>query len=177
MDRRDFLRSAALLGLGAAAACSGASTATTTPTPSSRPASSPDVEILASAVAREHRAAFAYGAAVASVAPDDPSSSVLSRFRDHHEAHAGALSRALELAGHVPPSRRDEYDLVGTAPLDLASLENGLARDYLEACGKAVAGELAQSLANIMAIEARHAAVLRAVAGQASVPEPFLADQ
>jgi ferritin-like protein len=184
----------ALLGMGAAllAACSrGGQSVTSTGAPQALPGASAarDAEAFVSAIDLENRLIYAYSTAI-DVGRLSPGARQLSmEFRDHHRAHADALTSALEGAGGRAPDRRPRYDLTGKdgrAP-DLLSdggllsfaafFENVAAEAYLVAAGAVSTTELTQAMASIMAIEARHSAVLREAGKREAIPAPFIGKQ
>jgi hypothetical protein len=148
-----------------------------------------DVEILAGQVELEQQAVFAYNTAAASGRLPDAVLAVATKFRDQHQAHADAFAHAIEGAGGKVPVPKDEYPLTGPSggPADLSTadgiirfaayLEDVAAKTYLSNVGKLSSGSLAQAAANVMGVEARHAAVLRAAAGANPIPAPFLDKQ
>src|SRR5439155_23441915 len=114
---------------------------------------------------------------------------MLTKFRDHHQAHADAFTKALESASIPAPGKQDSYDLPGPgggAP-DLSSQSGVLAfaahleglsvKSYAAGIGHFSTGELAQAAANVMGDEARHAAALRVAAGGPAIPSPFVDQQ
>ena len=199
-----FLKSVAIAGIGAAllAACGddGAATTTTAPSGTTRAGTattgatktghgSKDADLIAGAIELEQQAIFAYNAAAKTGALSDAVLQIGIKFRDQHKAHEDALSTALKAAGGTPPTARTTYDLTGPggAAPDLTSeegiiryaayLENVAAQTYLSAVGQFSTGELAQASANLMGVEARHAAVLRSAVNDDPVPAAFLDKQ
>jgi hypothetical protein len=179
MRRRSFLTA---LGAAAVAACTRAEPATTTIAATRGPASPPtgDAALIGRAVVRERAAVAAYAVAAASPLLTAPVKARVEAFRAHHEAHVAAFTRALELAGHrrpddlpVGPPPATESEIVTIEAL--AGVETALMTFHLDNVGRAATGELAMTVTSVLGVEARHAAVLRALAGGDAITSPFVA--
>jgi hypothetical protein len=195
LDRELVSRRSVLGGLGLAAlaaACSGSSspppiTPGTTPGlgPPGLSPPSEDVVLLSAAIDLENELVYAYTTAAKSGKLSDPVLFLVNRFRDHHQSHADAFASSLRAAGARLPDRKAAYTLRGDPDLAsdqgvavfAAGAEDGAAKSYLAAAGKLSTGELAQSAANVMGVEARHAVAWRTVIGGSPIPAAFLDQQ
>jgi hypothetical protein len=107
---------------------------------------------------------------------------IVRRFRDHEQAHATVLTKALTDLGGTPPPQATtkDVDAVVKGLGDLRS-QNDVARfaielelaaiaAYYDAHRKLLDGKLLQTGASIMANEAQHLVVLRQAVKQDPVP-------
>jgi hypothetical protein len=115
-----------------------------------------DARALRSAAADEQALIARYDAVLRSARPD---AGLLRAIRSDHDAHLGALRRALDEPEQRASSRPDR----GAAQLpDLPSREQAAASARMAAAGAAHRSEHAQLLASIGASERTHGAALRA---------------
>jgi len=144
-------------------------------------AESGDAEILGKAIHIEQLAVLAYESAISGGLLSARSEAVFSRFRDHEQQHADALTTALTDLGGTPPEPATVTDVDGLDGLksqaDVArfaiGFETAAVAAYVDAQRKLVDGKLLQSFASIMANEAQHLVVLRGLAGAEAVPNAF----
>jgi len=174
--RRSFLS-----GVGGAllAACNKAvRPSATTAEPSSVAPPSADIALLERALASEVSIGLLYEQELTSPTIDAPTRARLESFRAHHRDHADAFRRALVLAGRpaaeVSPSPVPDVSSRQDPLPALSAAEDQQAKAHLAAAGRLSTGELAQAIAGVCGVEARHAAVLRSLAGEAPIPSPFL---
>jgi rubrerythrin len=181
-DRRELLRRGLALG-GAVVAAS--SIPLLLSVRNAFAAASGDAEILASAIGIEQVAVLAYDAALGGRLLTPSLAKVVTRFRDHEQAHADTLTRALTDLGGTPPPKATDADLQkalkGVADprsqADIVNisieLEMAAVAAYLDAQRKLIDAKLLQTGASIMANEAQHLVVLRQAVKRAPVPSAF----
>ena len=136
-----------------------------------------DIEILNGALDLEHMAVASYKAAAGALT--GARLQIAQTFLEHEQAHADALSRAIEDAGGMPNEPKSAYDLPrlrsGAAALRFAlELEDTAIAAYVDALPKLSQGELRSTFAAIVTTEAEHAAVLRDALGAEPVPSAFV---
>jgi rubrerythrin len=144
-------------------------------------AESGDAEILGWAIHLEQVAVLAYDGAIGGGLLSARSEAVFTRFREHEQQHADALTTALTDLGGTPPQMATQEDVEGVGDLktqvDVArfaiEFETAAVAAYLDAQKKLVDGKLLQSTASIMANEAQHLVVLRELARTDPVPSAF----
>ncbi|MBA3748299.1 MAG: ferritin-like domain-containing protein [Solirubrobacterales bacterium] len=181
-DRRDLLRRG--LGLGGAVIAA-SSIPLFASVRNAFAATGGDAEILSSAIHLEQVAVLAYGAAIDSGRLTPSFAKVLTRFRDHEQEHADALTTALTDLGGTPPKNataadvetvvkglagaRSQRDIVNLAIV----LEMATVAAYHDAHRKLVDAKLLQAGASIMATQAQHLVVLRQAVRSNPVPHAF----
>ena len=144
-------------------------------------AESGDAEILGKAIQLERVSVLAYDGAIAGGLLSSPEETVFTRFRDHEQQHANALTTALTDLGGTPPEPATEEDVEGLGDLKTQAdvvrfaieFETAAVAAYLDAHRKLIDGKLLQSAASIMANEAQHLVVLRGLARTEPVPNAF----
>jgi rubrerythrin len=146
-----------------------------------------DLAILATALALEQAAAFAYQTAAGSAQLDARTRRFAERFAAHEQAHADALTAALQARGGNPPiapessseiSGLDEAALTRRGLLEfIMGMERTALAGYYDAQIKLTDPDLLRTLAQIMANEGQHLAMLRQSAHQDPVPTAFVTGQ
>jgi rubrerythrin len=144
-------------------------------------AESGDAEILGKAIGLEQMAVLAYDGIIAGGLLSARSEMVLTRFRDHEQEHADALTTALTDLGGTPPEQATASDVEGLGDLQTQAdvmrfaieFEAAAVAAYLDAQRKLIDGKLLQSSASIMAGDAQHLVVLRQLARAEPVPNAF----
>ena len=119
----------------------------------------PDDEVRLGVARSEQALVAAYDAAIAAT---PAAADQLRTFRDQHQAHFTAVSEGLDPAALTPASSPASAS-PGKSPTGLRGLrrmEVAAARQRIEACTAATAGDLAELLARIAASESGHAAAL-----------------
>lgn len=140
-----------------------------------------DREVLEGALRLEQTAVATYGAAARSGLLDRQATELSKLFGEQDQAHAEALTAALEALGASapPPPREDSIRRLGRLRTSA-----GFARIAIELELEAVAAyheaqlelqdrELLSLCARIMASEGQHLALLRSLAGSSPVPHAF----
>jgi Ferritin-like domain len=180
IGRRALLRGAGgvVMGGGALSALTGCGTSAASGTPIGHTAVDTDLQILAAALALERRTATAYIAAI----PLVPRSFVkgAKAFLSEELAHTGELISLIKGAGAKAPDRADTYDLgpPPRGPEEVVALLHSLERlqiaSYLTWIPRPSPGPLRATVSTILASDAQHVAVLRAVQGQPALAAPFV---
>ena len=140
-----------------------------------------DVAVLNAALGAEQEAIAAYKLGAESGLLSAGTLGVATKFKEHHEAHAGALTVTIETLGGVPVEPADAY----TFPVEkltsekavlefAAGLEEGAVSAYLDAVPVFDDRDLARVAASILGDEAMHWAVLRNALGLDPVPVAFV---
>ena len=140
-----------------------------------------DAAILEAAVGLEQTAVVAYDTAVKSGLLEKPVERVARLFRDQEQAHAAALTTALEGLGGRAPARPEPSSITGLGGVrnqaDITNfaveLETMAVAAYYEAHGKLKDRKLLETAAQIMANEGQHLAVLRPLVEKPAVPDAF----
>lgn len=115
----------------------------------------PDDEVRLGVARSEQALIAAYDAAIAAT---PAAAEQLRTFRDQHQAHFTAVSEGLDPAALTPASASPGRSATGLR--GLRRMEVAAARQRIEACTAATAGDLAELLARIAASESGHAAAL-----------------
>jgi hypothetical protein len=182
-SRRALLRTSSLAAAGGSAALVAAcSTRHTKPAPVESPGAKPsalraDVGILQSALDLEHRGIAAYTAGIPLL--DGRTHAAARQFLLQEFAHAAELSALIRQGGAKPNLASASYQLgnPGSAS-EVLGLLHTIERDsiaaYLEAIPKLTPGILRSRVASILANEAEHISVLRALLGHPAVPDAFV---
>jgi hypothetical protein len=180
IGRRALLRGAggAVMGGGALTALTGCGSGASSDTPIGQAAVATDLQILTAALALERRTVTAYIAAIPLVPPSFVKGA--KAFLSEELAHAGELISLIKGAGAKAPDRADTYDL-GPPPAGpeavlalLHSLERLQIASYLTWIPRLSPGPLRAAVSTILASDAQHVAVLRAVQGQPALAAPFV---
>ena len=148
--------------------------ATTTTAPPKRP-SADDVELLNSAQALELTIRDLYDVALNSGAFEEPMLTQIRAIREAHEGYGTAVSGVLSSEGGSKGSTTffDESEAafggsdMAEFALNAAAIEDSAAATHIEIIGQLLGTEGASLLASIAVIEARHATLLKALAGKA----------
>lgn len=166
MERREFVKAAVALagtlGLSQAVKIGTAAEKTLINHLVARGATG-DLGILQGALGAEHKAIFAYTAALDSGLLRGEGKELSKLFRASHQGHADVLSGAITSLGGRPEAAEKRYDLgVKLAtPAQIAkfaySLERGAAQAYMNAIGSLENEKLKEAAATIMADEIVHA--------------------
>jgi rubrerythrin len=178
-SRRRFLRGAGVCFVGGSAvflaACSDDEEEVTTS--AGVEGTARDVAVLNDALALELTAVEAYTAGTAWLKGE--LLAVGREFLAHEQEHANALTKAIKQLGGMADAQAMAFDAVGlrsqTEMLELAAdLENVAIAAYIDAVPRLSTGNLRATVAQIVANEAEHLAVLRQALGERPVPEPFV---
>ena len=140
-----------------------------------------DREVLEAALRLEQTAVATYGAAARSGLLDRQATELSKLFGEQDQAHAEALTAALEALGASAPAPPREDSIRRLGRLRTSA---GFARIAIELELEAVAAyheaqlelqdrELLSLCARIMASEGQHLALLRSLAGKSPVPHAF----
>lgn len=140
-----------------------------------------DTDVLEAALRLEQTAVVTYGAAAQSGMLDRQVTELSELFGQHEQAHADALTAALEALGASPPPPPKADAIKGFARLRTQAgfarlaiaLELQAVAAYHEAQLKLQDRELLSLCARIMANEGQHLAQLRSLAGESPVPHAF----
>lgn len=151
-----------------------------------------EVGALRTGIELEQLAAYVYDAGVKSGLLDTELATLAGTLRDHEQAHAEALSSALEALGDRPPvapKTPDEADAalanLGIRPglRDLAgapafftlalALEQRQAAHYTASMADLGDVRLIQTLGSVLAAEGQHLVVIRMALRRASIPTPL----
>jgi rubrerythrin len=148
-------------------------------------ASSGDADILTGAIHLEQVAVLAYTSALDSKLLTPGFATIVRRFREHEQAHATVLTKALTDLGGTPPPQATAKDVdavvkglgdvrsQGDVARFAIELELAAITAYYDAHRKLLDGKLLQTGASIMANEAQHLVVLRQAVKQDPVPNAF----
>jgi hypothetical protein len=183
-SRRALLKGAgqALAGVGALATLGGcgggAPSGQEAVKHAAHPVAETDVGILMTALALERRTVAAYVAGI----PLLPRSQVMGAkaFLSEELAHTGELISLIKAAGGKAPPRADSYD-IGAPPRGsrdvvalLRSLEALQIASYLKWIPRLSPGPVRAAVASILACDAQHVAVLRALLGKPALASAFV---
>ncbi len=170
-----------LAGSGAVAAaiagCGSSQTSTTSLRKLPRAARAADIEILNAALALENRTVSAYTAGIPLLS--GTAQKAAQQFLGQHLTHAGELSGLVKQAGGKPVKFRSDYNLGnprnGTEVLDLLRMvESTMIATYLNAIPRLTPGPVRAAIASLLANDAQHISVLRAIVGLAPIPSAFV---
>lgn len=174
MERRDFMKAAVAMAgtLGLAQTVKAGTKAETMLVRHLVAKAEPgDVERLQGALEAEHKAIYAYGAALQSGLLKGEAKQLASLFRESHQGHAETLADAVKSLGGSPAAAEKTYDL-GVKLASAAqiarfaySLEKGAAQAYLNAVDGFDNPKLKFAAAQIMADEVVHATTWYKVLG------------
>lgn len=174
MERREFVKAAfALAGtLGLSQAVKAGTQAESTLINHLIARGNPsDLQVLQGALGAEHKAIFAYTAALDSGLLKGEGKELSRLFKASHQGHADILSGAIKSLGGTPEESQKKYDLgVKLAtPVQIAKfaygLERGAAQAYMNAIGSLENEKLKEAAAMIMADEIVHATTWYKVLG------------
>jgi rubrerythrin len=177
LSRRRFLGAAGLAG-GSATLLGACSDDTKNPALTGPDESDEaDIEILNGALDLEHMAVASYKAAAGALT--GARLQIAQTFLEHEQAHADALSSAIEDAGGMPNKPESAYDVPRlrsqTAALRFAlELESTAIAAYIDFLPKLSDGDLRATFAAIVTTEAEHEVVLRDALGAQPVPAAFV---
>jgi len=166
MDRREFMKAAIAIagGLGLSQAVKAGTAAEKTFIGRLVARGNPsDLEILQGALGAEHKAIYAYKAALDSGLLKAEAKEASKVFRASHQGHADTLGGAITSLGGTPTPVMPKVDLGVTlaTPAQIAkfaySLERGAAQAYMNAIGELENDKLKEAAATIMADEIVHA--------------------
>lgn len=138
-----------------------------------------DLTVLEGALKAEHKAIYAYTAALSTGLLKGKGKELSTLFRASHEGHADTLSGAIKSLGGTPQNAPKTIDLgVKLAtPADIAkyaySLERGAAQAYMNAVGILQNDKLKDAAAMIMADEILHATTWYDVIGHHPLASGF----
>jgi rubrerythrin len=139
-----------------------------------------DVEVLNYALTLEHLEAAFYTMAVSSGKLQGNALAYLTTIRDHEVAHVQAISQGLSQAGATPVKARKSYDF---SKLGDMSTQDGILKiaAILEATGVGAYNGAAREITDktilgvagsIVAVEARHTAIINALINPTANPVP-----
>ncbi len=176
-NRRIFLRSTAVLSVGAIALLAGSPALAKTDGKSVES----DIRILNTALGAELEAIAAYQVGAESGLLQKPVLDLAVTFQGHHKQHADVLSKTVAKLGGKPVEAKAKY----TFPVETlktqadvlrfaASLEKGAVSAYLGAVPVFHNSDLAKAAASILGDEAMHWAILRNAVGETPVPAAFV---
>lgn len=178
-SRREVLTASALLA-ASLAGCGGGGGEPRAETVSAAQMQS-DAAVLGNLLDLERSAVVAYATLAAQLSGRARSTARL--FGRHEQAHAAALSRAMGGFAVVPPPGRSAAEYRAAFPplrdareaLSFAlDVETTAISAYADAFAKVVTGSVRITLAQIMATESEHAAVLLGRLGRPQVPDAFV---
>jgi hypothetical protein len=180
-DRRNFLRYAGLVGVGASFVAGGVLDAGTAVAaqPFATPSSAGDLGILNYALTLEYLEADFYTKGVASGKLTGRTLALLSPIRDHEDAHVSAISAAIKAAGGTTvtkPKIKYPDGTFGSADTFLATAhvfeELGVTAYHGQVpLIKSVA--VLGAAASIAGVESRHAAIIASLIGENPFPAPI----
>jgi len=180
-DRRNFLRYAGLVGVGASFAAGGLVDAGTAMAaqPDATPSMAGDLGILNYALTLEYLEADFYTKGVSAGILKGRTLALLMPIRDHENAHVAAITAAVKAAGGTPVTKPKISYPKGTFASESTFL--GTAHVFEELGVTAYHGqvpliksvEVLGAAASIAGVESRHAAIIASITGANPFPAPI----
>jgi rubrerythrin len=146
--------------------------------PAAPAALTPDLELLAAALDREHEAIAAYTACIPLLS--GAALDAATRFLAQESSHADELAALIKKGGGVAqPPAPGGYELGNPRGVaDVLALLHRIERDqiagYLDAIPRLTPGPIRATVASILANEAQHVAIVRSAAGLRAIPAPLV---
>lgn len=182
ISRRNFISLAAVTGAVVTLSRSGLAQASETNREFGRllmASAAGDVDVLNYALTLEHLEAELYRVLIAANFLSGKEAQYVRDFGAAEAAHVDAITAVIKQLGGTPVAKAAKYNF--TAPKNrgdvlntLATVEEVGAGAYLGAADKIESKDVLTAAGGIAQVEARHAAVIRSIAGMDPVPSPLV---